>query len=54
MHVTIFVDPSRNGVQHELNRWIMLFAGITVGHAALHRGDENNPFWHRLQKITLR
>jgi hypothetical protein len=54
MHVTIFVDPSGNGIQHEFNRWIMLFADITVRHAALQREDENNIFWHRLQKLTLR
>jgi hypothetical protein len=39
MHVTIFVDPSGNGVQYEFNHWIMLLADIMAGHGKLHWDD---------------
>jgi hypothetical protein len=43
VHIAVLVDPPSNSIQHEFNRWIMVFADITVGHAALHQEDENNP-----------
>src|SRR5262245_55892630 len=35
VHIAVLVDPSGNSIQHEFNRWIMLFCDFAVRHVGL-------------------